>query len=53
MFQWLYYWLDRLFAVMGAFLMCQFPQFYEQYLQRAMGHRAGRHPLCAGENAFS
>ena len=38
MFQWLYYWLDRLFAVMGAFLMCQFPQFYEQYLQRAMGH---------------
>lgn len=38
MLRWLYRWLDRLFAVAGAFLFSQFPQFYEQYLQRAMGH---------------
>ncbi len=38
MLQWLYSWLDRIFAVIGAFLLSQFPHFYSQYLQRAMGH---------------
>lgn len=38
MAHWLYRWLDRIFAAAGAFLMSQFPQFYDQYLQRAMGH---------------
>lgn len=40
MLQWVVRWLDRIFAVIGAFLMSQFPQFYDQYLQRAMGHLA-------------
>lgn len=36
--QWLYRWLDRIFAVIGAFFLSQFPQFYEQYVDRAKGH---------------
>ncbi len=38
MLHWVVRWLDRIFAVVGAFLMSQFPQFYDQYLQRTMGH---------------
>ncbi len=30
--------LDRAFALLGALLLAQFPQFYGQYLQRLGGH---------------
>lgn len=30
--------LDRVFALVGAVLLAQFPQFYGQYLQRLGGH---------------
>ncbi len=30
--------LDRIFSVIGALLLAQFPQYYSQYIQRLSGH---------------
>ncbi len=30
--------LDRVFALAGAVMLAQFPQFYSQYIQRLAGH---------------
>lgn len=38
--KWLAALLDRLCAVLGAFIFCQFPAFFQQYAQRLGGHFA-------------
>lgn len=47
--------LDRAFALAGAVLLAQFPQFYSQYIQRLAGHlnEARRTIDLYGENAAS
>ncbi len=47
--------LDRIMAILGAFLLAQFPHFFNQYLQRLGGHmeearRTVRHYTQAAEN---
>lgn len=50
--KWVVRLLDRLFAVAGAFLLSQFPQFLQQYSQRLAGHLAeiNRHVSLIQEN---
>lgn len=40
MLSWISRFLDRLFAVGGAFLFSQFPAYFQQYTQRLAGHLA-------------
>lgn len=43
MFKWLNRFLDRIFAVAGAFVFLQIPHFFQYYTQRLGGHLAELH----------